>query len=126
MWERGLEGIVVKAGASRYERGRTRAWSKIKRRESADGRIVDLDVRDGRVKAMLVRVTSECAGLAIGRVVKVGSGIPEDLRIDLERHLLTGKYDSQPVEIGFGDTSDTGAPKGAYFIRLRDDKGVSA
>lgn len=32
-------------------------------------------------------------------------------------------WDSRPVEIGFGDTTDKGTPRAAYFIRLRHDKG---
>ncbi len=126
VWARGGEGIVVKAGSSRYERGRTRAWSKIKRRESADGVIVDLDVRGGVLKALLVKVTSECTGLPAGRVVKVAAGIPDDLRADIERNWRSGKSDGQAVEFGFGDTTEAGAPRGAYFIRLREDKGAKA
>ncbi|MET0374011.1 MAG: hypothetical protein ABW128_07105 [Rhizorhabdus sp.] len=111
-WSQAQEGIVVKRGASLYQRGESNDWLKLKRTHTYDGEIFDCVVVDGRCKAILVRIGD--------KNVRVGSAIPEALRVEIgaDPERWTGRY----VEIGFTDRTDSGALRGGYFVRPRPDK----
>lgn len=117
-WARGGEGLVIKSRGSVYERGKTSTWLKLKKRQTFDGPVVDALVKDGRCIAIMVKLPEESP--TPGKVARVGSNIPEELREAIARapEQFLGSY----VEVGFNDTTESGALRGGYFIRLRDDK----
>lgn len=111
-WAHKLEGIVVKSGSSRYYRGRDNAWLKLKRHQTCEGVITDAIVDGEMLKALLVRLPG-------GKVVKIGSGFSDDMRREVGQS--AGRVTGAVVEIAFTDTTDTGALKGGYFVRLRPE-----
>ena len=117
-WARGGEGVVVKSRGSVYVRGKTKTWLKLKKAQTFDGTIVDVVVEGDRAKAILVRMPDDSP--SPGKVVKIGSNIPDDMREALARG--AEQFQGDVVEIGFNDTTDTGNLRGGYFIRMRDDK----
>lgn len=113
VWANGGEGVVAKRLASTYTRGRTKDWFKVKKTHTEDVTITDLIIEDGRVKAVLAKMED-------GKVVKVGSNIPADLRREMA--IVPGAWTGKVMEIGFKDRTESGALKGGYFICMRDDK----
>ena len=115
VWEQGGEGIVVKRGASLYQRARSKDWLKLKNAQTQDGVITDyVPGDDGLIKTLLVRVEGT------RKVIKVAAGIPDDLRREIQcNHLgFMGKH----IEFGFNDITETGAYRGIAFVALREDK----
>lgn len=116
-WGRKQEGLVVKARRSTYVRGKSSTWQKLKQRQTFDGTIVDALVKDGRCTALMVKMPADSP--SPGKVVRVGSNIPDELRAAIARGAdVAGAV----AEIGFSDTTDTGNLRGGYFIALRHDK----
>lgn len=121
VWARGDEGIVVKNARDTYHRGKSKIWLKLKKRQTFDGVIVDVLVKDGRATAILVKMPADSP--SPGKVVKIGSNIPDDLRETMAR--LDGQHSfiGLTAEVCFTDTTDTGNLRGGYFVRMRSDKG---
>lgn len=117
-WSRGGEGIVVKDMRSTYVRGKTMLWQKIKKKQTFDGPITDLLIKAGRCQAILVMLPDDSP--TPGKIARVGSNIPEELREAMGRE--PDSFQGAMVEVCFTDTTDTGALKGGYFVRLRPDK----
>lgn len=113
-WKQGHEGIVVKDADSVYFRGRSKAWSKVKRRETREAKILDLIVEGDAVKSMMVKM------IDTGRTLRVGANIPPDLRREMA--FCPEVWSGKCVEIAFTDTNDGGTLTGAYFITLRPDR----
>lgn len=118
-WARGGEGIVVKSRSSRYFRGKSPVWQKLKKRQTFDGPIVDALIKEGRCVSIMVKMPADSPHP--GKVVRIGSGIPSELREALARDITA--FEGVIAEIGFNDSTDTGALRGGYFIRMRPDKG---
>jgi ATP-dependent DNA ligase len=118
MWAIQEEGIVVKDGNSLYVRGKSGLWQKLKQKQTIDGVVVDMLVKDGRCQALMVRLPADSP--SPGKVVRIGSNIPEELREAIAR--ASYRYQGAVVEIGFNETTDSGALRGGYFIRMREDK----
>ncbi len=118
-WANGGEGIVVKSDRDLYFRGRGKVWQKLKQKQTFDGVIVDALIKDGRCNAIMVKMPADSP--SPGKVVRIGSNIPEELREALA--VASGDFIGWIAEIGFNDTTDTGNLRGGYFIRMRDDKG---
>lgn len=118
-WVRGGEGIVVKDARSTYARGRSNVWQKLRQKQTFDGTITDLLTKDGRCQAIMVLMP--LGSPQPGKVVRIGTNIPEDLREAMAR--APDIYLGAVAEIGFSDTTDNGHLRGGYFIALRSDKG---
>lgn len=118
-WARGGEGIVVKDSRALYYRGKSSLWLKLKKKQTFDGVVVDILLKDGRCQALLVKMPADSP--SPGKVVRIGSNIPEELREAIAR--TSHRFQRAVVEIGFTDTTDTGNLRGGYFVRLRPDKG---
>lgn len=117
-WSHGGEGLVVKDRLAPYSRGKSNTWLKLKQKQTFDGKVVDMLLKDGRCVALMVKMPADSP--SPGKVVRIGSNIPEELREAMGR--ASGEYQDAVAEIGFNDTTDTGNLRGGYFIRLRDDK----
>lgn len=114
MWKMGHEGIVIKDADSLYFRGRSNAWSKVKRRETREATILDAVVEDGAVKCLIVELVDT------GEIFRVGSNIPPGLR--REMGFCPELWNGRCVEVAFTDTNERGKLTGAYFITLRPDR----
>jgi hypothetical protein len=109
-WEQGLEGIVVKDGASPYVRGPSRFWQRIKRRNTVDLPVIRADVVDGRLKAIVVRTAAD-------RECRVGVGFSDALRAtpDVFRP-------GSIVELAHLGVTPSGSLRSPSFLRTRLDK----
>jgi len=109
-WALGLEGLVTKDADSPYVRGPSPYWMRLKRTETADLPIRDVEVIDGRVKAALVDVKP-------GVVARIGRGISDALRA-VPAAFRRGRI----MEVKHLGHTKSGNLRSASFLRFRDDK----
>lgn len=105
----GGEGVMLRSPGSAYERGRSAALLKYKPREDAEGELVGIEPGAGQF-------TGQAGALLLrwcGRMVKVGSGLTNALRINPPR---TGAL----VTFQFCGLTDSGAPRFPVFLAVRD------
>lgn len=105
----GQEGIVVKDMDSPYQRGRNAYWMKVKDSVTVDVPLQAVRMDGERVKSIIVTLD--------GKPVVVGSGLSETLRLQLDEF-----WAGRMVEIRHVGRTDSGALRGASFVRFRDDK----
>lgn len=109
LWAQGLEGVVVKDADSPYVRAASPYWQRIKRRNTVDLRVTNVDVRHGRLRALICWT---------GRVhVRVGVGFSEAQR--------ASPADFRPgmiVELAHLGATAAGSLRSPSFIRIRSDK----
>jgi DNA ligase-1 len=113
---RGFEGAMFKDANSPYVFERSNSLLKLKRFETADGKITDVKEGRGKLKGMLGAVFVEVDGV----ISKCGSGFNEDQRERLwaVKENLIGKM----IEVQFQNKSSAGALRFPVFIRFRPDK----
>ncbi|MGH9520604.1 MAG: non-homologous end-joining DNA ligase, partial [Terriglobales bacterium] len=135
---RGLEGIVAKRAASRYEAGRSRQWLKFKLRHRQEAVVAGYtDPQGSRTDfGALVLALYEPSAKRFVYAGRVGTGFDSDTRRDLlarmqpvDRPGLTGVPGSvhwvEPklvVEIAFAEWTPDGRMRAPVFLGLRTDK----
>lgn len=116
-WTAEHEGLVVKDALSLYCRGRSSAWSKIKRVQTFDGPVLDVIVKgdDSSTAVALVRLD--------GKTVKVAAMDNHLKELALTDAVMgSGGLTGRMVEVAFDERTETGALRGARIVRLRPDK----
>lgn len=112
MRERGLEGLILKARGSRYEKGRSREWLKLKAQATQELAIAGWTPGKGNASgslgALLLAVADGKGGYEFAG--KVGTGFSSKQRKELQKELAQDARDSSPAK---------GAP------RLRDARWVT-
>lgn len=113
----GYEGIMIKDMEAAYTAGkRSKAWLKLKKKATYDCRIIGftrgLGKYDGSAGAMLIDFN--------GNIVKVGSGLSDQLRQELydTPEKLIGKY----AEVECQEVTPSGMMRNASLITIRYDK----
>lgn len=113
-WDQGLEGIVVKDLDSPYVRAASPAWMKLKRVETIDSQVFDVDVdSDGRLRALHVNAGT----VERPKHVRLARGFS-----NAERELNRSHWIGAIVEWKHYGETEKGAFKSATYLRRRDDK----
>lgn len=127
--QKGLEGVIVKPLNSPYERKRSYNWMKIKAEESEDLTVIDAFEGTGKYAGTF-------GGFVVtylGKSVRVGSGLTDDIRDELWRQHKAGlKATGQSglagriVEVAYHEVTPDGSLRHPRFKRFRDvvEKGV--
>ena len=110
VWRDGGEGLVIKDAGSPYVRGPSPYWMRLKRTETLDLPIVDVDVHAGRVKAVLVEAKR-------GVVARIGRGLSDALRA-APALFRRGRI----VEVRHLGRTASGNLRSSSFVRFRPDK----
>ena len=99
MRERGLEGLILKAPGSVYEKGRSRAWLKLKAQASQELAIIGWTPGKGNASgslgALLLAVADGKGGWEFAG--KVGTGFSSKLRKELLSKLSKDEIDKAPA-----------------------------
>ena len=126
--ERGEEGIVIKNYNCPYERGSRKYMFKCKKVYTADLRIYDYKLGEGKRTGM---VSTLCLSDKFGKVkVDVGSGIDDNTSQELTRivneHAEAGylgvSFIGSICEIKYNEITETGSIRFPRFVCIRDDK----
>lgn len=113
----GFEGAMVKDTSAPYAHGvRSRAWLKVKDRDTTDGEIVDIVEGSGKCAGMAGHVVVRCGR----RDVSVGTGMDNATRRSLlaNRSQLIGKV----AEVDFQIKTPGGSLRHPVFVQVRSDK----
>jgi len=114
MRERGLEGLILKAHGSVYEKGRSREWLKLKAHETQELAIVGWTPGKGNARgslgALLLAVADGKGGYEFAG--KVGTGFSSKQRAELQKQLAQDERPDPPAR---------GAPRlrDAYWVEPR-------
>jgi DNA ligase-1 len=117
----GYEGLVLKNPFANYEKKRSKAWLKVKPKETIDAVIVD--VQEG-TKKYTGKLGAFVCELPDGRRFNVGSGFSDDQRVDFwDRR---GEFTGKTIEVEADALPERMKSKIIVrfptFIRFRDDK----
>jgi bifunctional non-homologous end joining protein LigD len=146
--ERGMEGIISKRADSLYEEGRTARWLKVKTAETRDFVVVGYTPPKGGRQGLGALMLGQFRDRTLVYAGRVGSGMGNDVLLDLHRRLRT-LHASDPVvdiprhvplpkgriqwvrpelvvEVFFRGWGKEGLVRQASFHRLRDDKPATA
>jgi hypothetical protein len=115
IWAAGYEGIVSKRLGSGYARRRTDDWRRLKEKHTHDGRVIDIAVKDGKLRKVTV------AGAAGYPPIVVSTGWTLDEAAEIMARDAKGV--PQMVEVEFQLTTGLKrSVRGARFNRLRSDR----
>ena len=99
MRRRGLEGLILKAPGSRYEKGRSRAWLKLKAQANQELAVVGWTPGKGNASgslgALLLAVADGKGGFEFAG--KVGTGFSSKQRKELRKQLEEDARDTPPA-----------------------------
>jgi len=99
MRERGLEGLILKARGSVYEKGRSRAWLKLKAQATQELAIVGWTPGKGNARgslgALLLAVADGKGGYEFAG--KVGTGFSSKQRAELQKQLAQDERPDPPA-----------------------------
>src|SRR5438067_10329552 len=99
MRERGLEGLILKARRSLYEKGRSREWLKLKAQATQELAIVGWTPGKGNASgslgALLLAVADGKGGYEFAG--KVGTGFSSKLRTELKKQLASDERQTSPA-----------------------------
>src|SRR5205823_14361271 len=99
MRERGLEGLILKARRSVYEKGRSREWLKLKAQATQELAIVGWTPGKGNASgslgALLLAVADGKGGYEFAG--KVGTGFSSKLRTELKKQLASDERQTSPA-----------------------------
>lgn len=127
----GLEGVIVKPLDGTYDLKRSHNWMKIKAEESEDLEVTDGFEGSGKYAGTL-------GGFVVdfnGKPVRVGSGIPDDIRDNLWRQHKDGLSKTgvsglagHIIEVAYHEVTPDGSLRHPRYKRFRDVvvKGVKA
>jgi bifunctional non-homologous end joining protein LigD len=97
--ERGLEGLILKARGSAYEKGRSREWLKLKAQAAQELAVVGWTPgkgnASGSVGALLLAVADGKGGYEFAG--KVGTGFSSKQRTELKKQLSADARDTSPA-----------------------------
>jgi bifunctional non-homologous end joining protein LigD len=97
--ERGLEGLILKARGSAYEKGRSREWLKLKAQANQELAIIGWTPgkgnASGSVGALLLAVADGKGGYEFAG--KVGTGFSSKQRTELKKQLAKDERDTSPA-----------------------------
>jgi DNA ligase-1 len=112
----GYEGLMVKDALAGYVWGRTDAMFKVKKMDTADGRIIGAIEGRGKNKGRLGAFEVEFDGV----VTKVGGGFTDEQR----QVLWTGRdgFIGKMIECQYQNKTKDGALRFPVFIKFRPDK----
>lgn len=125
--ERGYEGAIVKDPESRWTGKRSRAYLKLKAKETLDLTIVGAARGEGRLSDTLgyLVCSLDAAAKGVARLrntVRVGSGIHDSDRAELWQLHQQGKLVGRVVEVSFHEYTPDGSLRHPVFKGLRIDK----
>lgn len=145
---RGMEGIISKRADSRYENGRSQRWLKIKTAETRDFVVVGYTPPKGGRQGLGSLMLGQFKDRTLVYAGRVGSGMGNELLLDLHKRLRAMEVrepvveipDHVPlpagriqwvrpemvVEVFFRGWGKEGLVRQASFHRLRDDKPATA
>lgn len=145
---RGMEGIISKRADSRYENGRSERWLKVKTADTRDFVVVGYTPPKGGRKGLGSLMLGQFRDRTLVYAGRVGSGMGNDLLLDLHRRLraietaepIVDIPDHVPlpagriqwvkpelvVEVFFRGWGKEGLVRQASFHRMRDDKPATA
>ena len=96
MRRRGMEGLILKAPRSLYEKGRSREWLKLKAQATQELAVVGWTpgkgAQAGSLGALLLAVADGRGGYEFAG--KVGTGFSSKMRAELKKQLLEDEVDS--------------------------------
>jgi DNA ligase-1 len=134
----GAEGVIVKDPEAYWSPKRSRAYLKIKERETADLQVVDALEGEGRLQSTLGALVCVlpsscfCGGICdpsdircergIQNTVNVGSGIPDEERAELWAMHQRGELAGRTVEVSFHERTPDGSLRHPVYESLRIDK----
>lgn len=99
MRQRGMEGLILKARGSLYEKGRSRAWLKLKAQANQELAIIGWTpgkgARSGSLGALLLAVADGRGGYRFAG--KVGTGFSSKQRAELKKQLEPEAIDEAPA-----------------------------
>lgn len=120
LWAFGYEGLVSKDASAGYVRRRSESWRRLKQTLTYDCPIVDVVIKDGRLKAVLVRSPAGQLRLGKGWDGATAERIVAAFTRTTEAPALVAEISYQLA------TGTKRSVRGAVFRRLRDDKGVTS
>lgn len=112
--EQGFEGIIIKDGYAPYERKRTWYWTKLKKGDSADLKIVEFSPGEKKYKGMLGALVVDFNGVK----VNVGTGLSDEQRKNYKKYWKIGDL----IEVSYQEITDDGSLRHPVYVRRRDDK----
>ena len=132
----GLEGVVGKRADSRYRSGRSEHWLKVRSNRTGDFVIVGWVPQKSNAADLGALVLAEYRGGELAYCGRVGSGLGEAERRDLQRRIAALGPGSalspdrehrwlEPLlvcEVEYREYSLDGNVRNPVFLRLRDDK----
>ncbi len=99
MRRRGMEGLILKARGSLYEKGRSREWLKLKAQKTQELAIVGWTpgkgAQAGSLGALLLAVKGGKGGYEFAG--KVGTGFSSKLRAELKKELSSDEVEEPPA-----------------------------
>ena len=114
----GGEGLIIKPLDGTYENKRSYNWLKIKDCQSVDLQIVGFEPGTGKLEGRLGAFIVDFNGVE----VNVGSGLTDELRVELEK--CEGLYKGRLIEVQYHEITPDKSLRHPRFIRFRDDKPV--
>jgi DNA ligase 1 len=112
--EQGYEGLVIKDGSAPYERKRTWYWTKLKKGDSADLKIVGFSPGEKKYKGMLGALIVDFNGVN----VNVGTGLSDEQRKHYKKYWKIG----DTIEVSYQEVTDDGSLRHPVYVRKREDK----
>lgn len=112
----GFEGIVIKRANSLYEFKRTSDWFKVKKFETLDLKIIDIEEGSGRLEGLMGNIVV----MYKGKEVRVGTGFDDNARRDMLDFKLD--YIGAVAEIAYQEVTADGSLRFPSFKRIRYDK----
>ena len=116
IWQRGGEGVIIKDLNAVYEKKRSKAWLKIKAKETYDCEIKDVIEGTGKYANMMGAIV---VGFNEGSV-NVGTGFSDDDRDIIWREHKLGKVIGRIIEVECHELTPDGSMRHPRFIKWRD------
>lgn len=114
----GGEGVIVKDAQAPYVAKRSYGWMKIKDCQSLEARIVDVEKGTGKFADAAGAIVVDVDGI----LVKVGSGLADDLRREawLTYQTNPGSILGRLVEVEYHEKTPYGSLRHPRFVKFRD------
>lgn len=109
----GEEGLVLKMADAKYEFKKSISWCKVKKFETLDLNVVDIEIgKEKKFKGLVRKLIVDYNGVLVG----VGSGISDADR----KNFLTNT--PQVIEVKYQEITKDKSLRFPVFIRVREDK----
>ncbi|MEQ8691021.1 MAG: DNA ligase D [Pseudomonadales bacterium] len=139
--EMGIEGVVGKRAASRYQHGRSQDWVKVRNSRSTEFIVIGWSGDNTELASLSSLALAEYRGDKLAYVGHVGSGLSQHLRQEFERRLRSLTRKTCPikpapttrkttrwvtprivVEVAYTEYTPFGHLRHPSLLRIRDDK----